>query len=132
MWVGHGKKVLRCSPQQLRHLTAEQKQAIDVVKTDVLSSSVNSKRGAQVFTDITHEGGPPGIDQMAMARSPDHPAAHPYGNVEMEHEVPQDHLEIENDLADEFNSGPTAETEMGLLREQRCRVRCRLHRLAQR
>eukprot|EP00435_Cladocopium_sp_Y103_P063878 s580_g25.t1 len=113
IWVGHGNKVLRCSPQQLSHLTEEQKQAIEVVTTDLLSTSVNSKRGAQVFTDITHEGEPPEDEQMAMVRTPARPEAHQDDDVEMEHGGPQDHLEVEQDLAEEFNSDPTAETEMG-------------------
>ena len=59
IWVSHGNKVLRCSPQQLRALTDDQRRAIGVVPVEMLATRPNSKRGAQVFTDITHEGNPP-------------------------------------------------------------------------
>ena len=59
VWVAHGNKVLRCSPEQLRELTDDQKRAIDVIPMEIQSNQPSSKKGAQVFTDITAEGAPP-------------------------------------------------------------------------
>ena len=60
VWVSHGNKVFRCSYEQLRHLTEDQVQAKQCVSTDLLQPvPKGSKRGAQVFTDISQEGSPP-------------------------------------------------------------------------
>eukprot|EP00435_Cladocopium_sp_Y103_P072500 s192_g40.t1 len=62
IWVNHGNKVLRCSPQQLKLLTEDQKKAVGVVPAELLAVRPSSKRGAQVFTDISQEAHPQAMD----------------------------------------------------------------------
>ena len=60
VWVSHGNKVLRCSPEQLKKLTDEQEAAIKFTTPDLLTTPSNkAKRGAHVFTDISGAGIPP-------------------------------------------------------------------------
>lgn len=59
IWVSHGNKVLRCSPEQLKKLSEDQLAAVTYTTQDLLAKiSSKAKRGAQVFTDITREGHP--------------------------------------------------------------------------
>ena len=61
-----GNEVLRCAPEQLRRLTADQEAAIKFVTEDMISARRQlSDRGAQVFTDISQEEHPP-LDEEAI------------------------------------------------------------------
>ena len=59
IWVSHGNKVIRCSPEHLRALTTDQEAALKFVTPDILAArSRFADRGAQTFTDITREEKP--------------------------------------------------------------------------
>lgn len=67
IWISHHNKVLRCSPEQLRKLTEDQRAAVQFTTADLLQRvPTSSKRGAQVFTDISAEGRPPNSEQTDM------------------------------------------------------------------
>lgn len=72
IWVSHGNKVLRCAPEQLRHLSTEQVAAIQFTTPDMLAPPPKGhKRGGHVFTDISQEGNPPS-DEMVHEGSEEH------------------------------------------------------------
>ena len=73
IWVSHHNKVLRCSPEQLRKLTGDQKAAIQFVCTEMLAQVPNShKKDAQVFTDITREGVPTADERLSVEEETGH------------------------------------------------------------
>jgi hypothetical protein len=59
IWVGHGNKVLRCAPEQVRALSEDQEAAVKFVPVEILSKAGRfAKRGAQTYTDISQQGAP--------------------------------------------------------------------------
>lgn len=107
--------MLRCSPGQLRHLTDAQIEAVTAVTTDMLPNLGGTKRGAQVFTDITHEGLPEGATDdpmepddeppMKRARTDD---VHAEDDFEYSPEISPEDVQMPPEP--ELQSLPTAET----------------------
>ena len=63
LWVAHGNKVFRCSPEQVRHVTEEQAAAIRFLPVEALRQAGRySKRGPQTFTDLTSQARPSDVD----------------------------------------------------------------------
>eukprot|EP00435_Cladocopium_sp_Y103_P021658 s3225_g5.t1 len=88
-------KVLRCSPEQLKKLTEDQRAAVTFVTPDLLPPRPQgSKRGAQVFTDISNEMKPPD-DEAEPVENMEPPPK----RVRVGAETDQD---FEQDLAEEF------------------------------
>ncbi len=62
IWVCHGKKVLRCTPEQLRALTEDQEAAIRFAPLELSPAGKFAKGGAQAFLDISKHERPTDFD----------------------------------------------------------------------
>ncbi|CAE7240458.1 RE1 [Symbiodinium sp. CCMP2592] len=71
IWVCHGKKVLRCCPEQLRGLSEDQEAAFRLVPVEMLRRrQEHASPGAQTFADISGEGPPPD-EEMDVRTEPE-------------------------------------------------------------
>ena len=103
LWVAHGNKVLRCSPEQVRHVTEEQAAAIRFLPVEAMRQPGRfANRGSQTFTDLTRQARPSDVDHERPADDDEEESRRiKRSRRDEDEEVPMEESQVEEGAVDE-------------------------------